>query len=205
MDFLNNLPVGWFDGVVLAVIVTGLLRGRKHGMSEELLSVLKWAAIAFGCSATYKTLGLYISQTSTFGLLLSNITAYLIEALVITLVFGLLKRAIGGKLIGSNAFGQGEYYLGMVAGMIRFTCGLIAVLALLNARSYSQAEVTADLKYQQKEYGSDFFPGFHSVQQQVFEKSLTGPWIRDNLAFLLITPTSPGGGKPLKRAQLDLP
>lgn len=207
MDAINNLPVGWFDFVVLAVVIIGLLQGRKHGMSEELLGVVKWAAIAVGCGFTYRTIGSAISQSPTFGfgLLMSYITAYLVGALVITVFFALLKRAIGGKLVGSTIFGQGEYYLGMVAGMARCTCVLIAVLALLNARSYSQAEVQAGLAYQKKEYGSDFFPGFHSVQVQVFQKSLIGPWIQTNLACLLIVPTAPGGVKDLKRPQLDLP
>jgi len=205
MDAINNLPVGWFDFVVLAVIVIGVLQGRKHGMSEELLGVVKWAAIAVGCGFTYRTIGAIISQQSTFGLLLSYVTAYLLGALVITIAFALMKRAIGGKLIGSTMFGQGEYYLGMVAGMARCTCVLIAALALLNARSYSQAEIQAGLNYQKKEYGSDFFPGFHSVQEQVFQKSLLGPWIHTNLACLLIVSTPPGGGRDLKRPQLDLP
>jgi hypothetical protein len=30
-----------------------------------------------------------------------------------------------------------------------------------------------------------------SVQSAVFEKSLTGPWIKRNLALLLIKPTAP--------------
>jgi hypothetical protein len=29
------------------------------------------------------------------------------------------------------------------------------------------------------------------VQATVFDKSLTGPWIKQNLGFLLITPTAP--------------
>ncbi len=40
-------------------------------------------------------------------------------------------------------------------------------------------------------YGSDFFPGLHSLQTTVFDRSLTGPWIKENLGFLLIKPTQP--------------
>jgi hypothetical protein len=65
------------------------------------------------------------------------------------------------------------------------------VLALLNARYYSQAEIKAKLKYTNDVYGSDFFPTLQSVQSQVFEKSLTGSWIKNQLAFLLIKPAAP--------------
>lgn len=205
MQFLNNLPINWFDVVILVVIVTGLLHGRKHGMSEELLASAKWLAIVFGCAALYRTAGGMISQTSTFGPLTSNIAAYLTGAMLIAVVFALVKRAIGGKIVGSDTFGGGEYYLGMITGVARFACVMMAVLAILNARAYSRTEIAANLQYQKKEYGAEFFPGLHTVQEQVFEKSLTGPWIRNNLAFLLIQPTAPGGGTELKRRQFEMP
>ena len=40
-------------------------------------------------------------------------------------------------------------------------------------------------------YGSNFFPTWHTAQEIVFEKSFTGPIIRDYLGFLLIKPTPP--------------
>ena len=46
-------------------------------------------------------------------------------------VFALFKHSVGGKLLGSDVFGRGEYYLGMGSGMLRFGCVLLAVLALL--------------------------------------------------------------------------
>ena len=30
---LDNLPVNWFDGVVLGMLIIGFFRGRKRGMS----------------------------------------------------------------------------------------------------------------------------------------------------------------------------
>ena len=45
--------------------------------------------------------------------------------------------------------------------------------------------------FQNDVYGSNFFPGLHSAQSVVFEQSLMGPWIKENLAFLLIKPTAP--------------
>jgi len=98
---------------------------------------------------------------------------------------------LDGKLLGSDVFGRSEYYLGMGAGLVRFSCVLLAGLALLNARYFSPTEVRAMEKRDIDLYGSDFFPGLHSVQATVFDKSLTGPWIKENLSFLLIKPTEP--------------
>ena len=97
----------------------------------------------------------------------------------------------GGKLLGSDAFGRTEYYLGMASGLVRFGCMLLVALALLNARYFSPAEVRAMQKYNDEVYGSDYFPGLHSVQEAVFEKSITGPFIKQHLDFLLIKPTEP--------------
>jgi hypothetical protein len=68
---------------------------------------------------------------------------------------------------------------------------LLAALALLNARYFSPTEVRAMEKRDIDIYGSDFFPGLHTVQATVFNQSLTGPWIKENLGFLLIKPTQP--------------
>jgi hypothetical protein len=77
----------------------------------------------------------------------------------------------------------------MAAGVIRASCMLVVLLALLNAPEFEPADVKAMKKYQNDNFGSEFFPTWHSVQADVFERSLFGPWIRQDLAFLLITPT----------------
>jgi colicin V production protein len=200
----DTLPFNWFDVVFLTVVVVGLLRGRKRGMSEELLSVLMWLTIAFGCGLLYGPIGGMIAQGSVFSELASYLIAYLGIALIIAASFAGLKRAIGGKLVGSDVFGQSEFYLGMVAGMVRFVCILISVLALLNARSYSSADIKAEYKYQNDVYGSNFFPTLYSVQSQVFEKSFVGPIFRQNLGFLLIKPTPPEQ-KQIKRKEIAYP
>ena len=112
-------------------------------------------------------------------------------ALLVLLLFAGIKRALGGKLLGSDIFGRSEYYLGMASGLVRFSCMLLAALALLNARYFSPIEVRAMEKFQDDVYGSNFFPTLHSLQATVFDKSLTGPWIKENLGFLLIKPTEP--------------
>ena len=139
-----------------------------------------------------------------FGPLSCYLLAYVGGGLLLLLLFAGIKHALGGKLVGSDIFGRSEYYLGMVSGLVRFSCMLVAALALLNARYFSPIEVRAMEKFQDDVYGSNFFPTLHSLQATVFDKSLTGPWIKRNLGFLLITPTEPEQGEYHQR-ELAIP
>ncbi|HWW01405.1 MAG TPA: CvpA family protein [Candidatus Acidoferrum sp.] len=188
---LNSLPINLFDVVVLGVLALGLLTGRKHGMSEELMNLVKWLAVIVGCALLYDPVGHWLAQSSPFSLLASFLFVYAIGALVILGLFALFKHQLGGKLIGSDIFGRSEYYLGMGSGIIRCSCMLLAVLALLNARYFTPTEVRAMENFQNDVYGANYFPTWHTAQEVVFEKSLTGPWIKANLGFLLIRPTQP--------------
>jgi uncharacterized membrane protein required for colicin V production len=189
---LDQLPINLFDLLLVVVLTAGIFRGRKHGMSEELLSMITWLAILFGCAAIYRPGGQILADfTSMFSRLSCYLLAYVGGALLVLLLFAGLKRALDGKLLGSDIFGRSEYYLGMGAGLVRFSCILLAGLALLNARYFSPTEVRAMQKFQDDVYGSNFFPTLHSMQATVFDQSLTGPWIKENLGFLLIQPTEP--------------
>jgi uncharacterized membrane protein required for colicin V production len=187
----NDLPVNMFDLILLAVLVLGVMRGRKHGMSEELMKVIKWLIIVVACGILYEPAGVWLAHSSPFSLLSSYMFVYAGAALLILAVFGLVKHQLGGKLIGSDVFGRSEYYLGMGSGLVRFSCILLAGLALLNARYFSREEVIGMERFQNDLYGSNYFPTWHTAQEIVFEKSLTGPWIRNHLGFLLIKPTVP--------------
>jgi len=187
---LDQLPFNAFDLILVVTLGLGIYYGRRKGMSGGLLSMSKWLAIVFGCAALYLPIGSFLaSSTSMFSTLFCYIIAYLGSMILIVLLFLGISRALGGKLVGSDVFGGSEYYLGMGAGLIRSTCILITGLALLNAPYFSPADVKAGEKFQNDVYGSNFFPTLHSLQAHVFEKSLTGPWIKDNLSFMLITPT----------------
>ena len=199
---MDKLPFNFFDFVLLAVLVAGVLRGRKHGMSEELLGLFKWLAILIVCAFAYEPIGKMF--VGSFTLLFCYVMAYLTAGLVVLIVFAGIKRALGGKLIGSDIFGKAEYYLGMGSGLVRFTCMLLAALALLNARYFSPAEVKAMENFQNDVYGSNFFPTLHSVQSAVFERSLLGPWIKENLSFLLIKPTEPEN-RQFKQKEFEFP
>jgi uncharacterized membrane protein required for colicin V production len=188
---LDKLPINVFDLVVLATLLIGLLHGRKHGMSEELMGLLKWLAIVAGCAFVYEPAGEWFAKSSPFSLLASFLMVYIAAALLILGFFALFKHRIGGKLVGSDIFGRAEYYLGMGSGVVRLSCMLLAFLALLNARYFSPMEVRAMEKFQDDLYGSNYFPTWHTAQAVVFEKSISGPWIKEHLSFLLIKPTEP--------------
>jgi uncharacterized membrane protein required for colicin V production len=197
-----NLPFNVFDVVLVAILVVGVLRGRKLGMSEELLNLLKWVAVVFVCAFAYEPVGKLFG--SSFSMLSNYVIAYIGIGLLILVGFAGVKRALGGKMIGSDIFGKGEYYLGMVAGLLRFACVLVAALALLNARYFSPDEVKAMENFQNDVYGSNFFPTLHTVQAMVFERSLSGPFIKKNLELLLIKPTAPDN-KPFKQKDFQMP
>jgi uncharacterized membrane protein required for colicin V production len=189
---LDSLPINAFDFILIVTLFMGIFHGRKLGMSGELLPMLMWLAILFGCAAAYEPLGQFFGQeTSLFSTMSCYLMAYIGAAIVILLFFLAIKRAFAGKLLGSDVFGRAEYYLGMGSGLVRVICILLAALALLNARYFNPTEVKAMEKFQDDVYGSNFFPTLHSIQAAVFEKSLTGPWIKQNLGFLLIKPTQP--------------
>jgi uncharacterized membrane protein required for colicin V production len=197
-----NLPFNWFDIAILVVLGVGLQRGRKHGMSEEVMLVIKWIAIIIAGAFGYSVIGDVISDNSVFTPLSAYMMAYFVIALVIAVTFLVIKKMSNGKLVGSDVFGSGEYYLGMAAGVVRYTCILIFALAFLNAPLYTKTEVAADLKYQNDMYGSDFFPKLYSIQSDVFEKSFIGPHIQKELGFLLIKSTS-RGEKEIKPKEKD--
>jgi uncharacterized membrane protein required for colicin V production len=191
-----NLPFNFFDLLLLFVLVAGLVRGRKQGFSLELLSLLKWLTLLLVCAVVYGPAGVLMAESGNIDLLSGYLVAYLGTALAVLILFLMIQKRVGTKLIGSDVFGRGEYYLGMGSGMVRFACMLLAALALLNARAFSPAEIAAMDKFQQDNYGSHVFPGLHSLQVAVFDDSLVGSFIKQDLGFLLIAPTEPNQKEP---------
>jgi uncharacterized membrane protein required for colicin V production len=200
----GQLPFNWFDISVVVILAIGFTRGRKHGMSEEMMYLAQWIAMIFGAAWAYQPLGDYMVSVSVISRLVCFVTAYIVTGIGIKIFFSLIKRLVGGKLVGSNLFGSAEYYLGMAAGIGRFACILIFFLALLNARHFTVAEIRAKDKYNKDMYGSDFFPDLHDIQSSVFVKSFVGPKIHDHLALLLIKPTDPED-RQIKRKEVELP
>lgn len=201
---MGTLPFNWFDVFVVIFLGVGAFVGRKRGMSQEVLPLLKWITLAAVCGFCYQPIAVEIANATMFSLLAASIAAYLGLALVIIAVFALISRQLGGKIIGSDAFGASEYYLGIFSGVLRFTCILIFGLALLNARLFSQVEIAERNKYMQQNFDADFFPALYQVQDNVFKESITGPVIHKNLDFLLIKPAFPEV-KPMRPKDINLP
>ncbi len=190
MDFSFN----WFDLCVLALLIVGIVVGRKRGMSVELLSVLQWLVIVVVAAMASGPFGKMLAEFSGFSPVFTYITAYVLVAIALKLVFVVLRRMAGEKLVSGEMFGSFEYYLGMVAGMIRFGCMIIFFLALMNAKQVTKAELAAQLKHQQDWAGSIYFPPFGSVQQAIFEESLSGRTVKQYLTAQLINVDPKAGG-----------
>jgi uncharacterized membrane protein required for colicin V production len=201
---LSDVPFNWFDLALVALLIFGLFRGRKNGMSKEILPLFLWLTLVLAGGFGYKLVAQLLinfaglkSTTSTF------LLAYFIIAFVVFLIFSLLKKAFKEKLGGNNFFGSSEYYLGMMAGFIRYACILIFFLALLNAPYYSAWEIQAKKDYNArwfggglKGYSGNYIPDLQSVQESVFKSSLTGHYLKDYLGILLIESGTSGGDKP---------
>jgi uncharacterized membrane protein required for colicin V production len=184
-----RIPINAFDVLLVMILVGGLVRGRRHGLSQEFLSLLKWLTLLFACAELYGPIGQIVAESGIFDLLSAYIIAYLGVALLIFLMFSLVERRLTPKIAGTDLFGRGEYVLGMGSGVVRFACILLMALSLLNAKAFTPAELQRIEQYQLDNYGSNLFPTLHGCQVAVFERSLTGSWIRQDLSFLLISPT----------------
>jgi uncharacterized membrane protein required for colicin V production len=201
---LEHLPVNWFDFTVIIVLCLGLVRGRKNGLSQELILMIQWLGIIFGAAFSYIPVGDFLHTMTVFSLLFLYVLSYIVAAAVIKIFFSAVKKAVGGKLVGSDIFGRGEYYIGALAGMVRFACIIVFFLAPLNARFFAKDELTSMHKYRDDVYGKSYWPTLDSVQSEVFKNSWVGPRITDNIPFLLIKPTAPEK-KDLKRKEFQLP
>ena len=186
-----NFPFGWFDLAVVVLLVIGFFRGRKHGMSQEILFVLQWLMIAVIGGEYYEPLAKMLYDQGIFGPLACNLIVYLFIFAVIKIVFTNLKRFVGEKIFASDVFGKYEFYLGMVAGVLRYACISIFIVSLVNARAYTQQEIAENERKQVKDLGSSFFPSIPAVQDSILTKSVTGKLVREQLGQVLLKPTSP--------------
>ena len=63
----NSLPVNWFDAVVVLVLGFGLFRGRKNGMSKEILPLFQWLAVILVSGLFYSRGGPVARQNGDLG------------------------------------------------------------------------------------------------------------------------------------------
>jgi hypothetical protein len=165
-------------------------------MTQELLPTLQWLAIVVLAGLFYLPFSGVIFQNTSgaFNILWSRLTAYLLIAFAIHLIFLWLNQSVGEKLTGSDYFGRAEYYLGMLAGLVRFACMLVVLCALMHSRVYTPAELAETEKMQKKSFEDIRFPTYGSVQHSILVESFTGRLLEDKLPRVLIASVS--GGKP---------
>ena len=93
----------------------------------------------------------------------------------------------------------------IIAGAFRYTCIILVLLALLNARHFTPQEVRDENAFQEANFGAIRFPTAITLQNAVFENSLTGSMARQYLSVYLIRPTVPEekqlGRYPVARAR----
>jgi uncharacterized membrane protein required for colicin V production len=198
----QQLAFNWFDVVLAVLLAFGFWRGRKRGMTKELLPTLQWLAILLVAGLGHVFLADWFEQQGFIRQMFGNhfnhrtaalLSAYLAIALVIVIVFTALRRKYDPKLEGSSVFGGNEYYWGVVAGSVRYVCLVLVAMALLNAPLYTTADIEKTKAYNNrwyggglKDYNGDFIPTMYEVQDSVFKQSLLGPIIKGNLSLLLI-------------------
>lgn len=188
---MKSFSISWVDLLVVTLLLVGIWRGKKRGMSEELLDIIKWVLIVAVAGLLYEPSGRWLATFNVFSLLSCYVWAYLFIALTVFLTVAFIRKHVGAKLVGSDVFGRAEYYLGMAAGGFRYGCIILVGMAFLNARYYSPAEKQAKVEYQEYNFGTRMFFTLPELQDSVFDKSLSGRTTHDYLHVLLIRPTAP--------------
>jgi len=194
--FTKNLAFSYFDVFVVLWLLLGLFMGRKHGMSQELLPTLQWVCIVIVAGLFYQPIAAFIRQNTAFDMLFASIFAYVFLGFAVHFVFLWIKKALGDKLVGSDMFGRGEYYLGMAAGTVRFACMVVCLIALLNARVYSQQELAQIDKFQKQNFEDVRLPDYPHVQHNILFDSISGRTIKGSLGNFLIASVGPQSAAP---------
>jgi uncharacterized membrane protein required for colicin V production len=199
---LDKVPFGWFDVALVAVLVFGFYRGRKNGMTKEILPMFHWLATVLVCGLGYEMVGQWLITLSGLGRTACYLIGYFSLMFLVYLVFLFLKKIFMPRLTGSNFFGSSEYYLGMAAGVLRYACILFVALAVLNAPYYTAADIIRNKAYAARwfgggleGYGGDYFPTVQSVQEGVFKNSFCGKFIKDYADVMLINSVTGAGDK----------
>jgi uncharacterized membrane protein required for colicin V production len=184
--------LSWFDPIAFAVLVVGLLHGRKRGMSGELIDLAGALTMVAVPALYYDVIAPPLAKFMNMQLFWANIACYFAIVFAIGIVVGVIKEKLGSKLVGADVFGRMEFYFGMIAGMIRYACYLILFISFVHARQVSTATVEADIKKQEETIGM-FVTSYGKIQVDVLYKSVVGGAVRQHLGGhdgQLIRPTA---------------
>lgn len=178
-----------FDIVLLILIISGLLYGRKRGLSVELLPLLHWLTLVAVCGTLCEPIGAPIAALIEIQPNAAFAFVYLILAAAISYGFWTLSRTAGKGLPGSKCFGDAEFPLGAVAGAIRFVTILFAALALTSAQ-YIPEEDLAEPRFA-FQTGENDGPDPAELHRSVFVRSWGGRWLKHNFSRWLIAAEPP--------------
>ena len=184
----------YFDIIVVVWLIIGFFRGRKKGMSQELLPLLQWIGIVILGGRYYARLSPTVQQYTHLTTLWSNVTAYLVIGLGVHLIYRWFKQMFAEKLVEKDPFGRGEFYLGMMSGVTRFGCMILMAMALMNSHVGTAAELAQMEKFQAAWFSDIRFPTYGEFQQDALIKSFTGKLVETHLQPVLIASVNSGGG-----------
>ena len=188
-DAAGGLDLGLFDVLLLIALGAGIWRGKVRGISEELLDMVQWVVVVVAAGFLYGYVGDLLVKTG-LQRLTANLGGYVLIAIVVFTLFGFIRQSVGTKLVDSDFAGSWEYRLGAAAGAVRFFCIYVVALSLLSSRYFDAAAVAAERKYQEKEVGLVLVPTWGMAQRMALYDSLTGPYLRTYLAYVLMHPVN---------------
>ena len=174
-----------------------MFRGRKRGMSQELLPLMQWIGIVVAGGLFYWPFSSLVHQYTLFGTLWSCVTAYLLIAAGVHLIYLWFKQMLAAKLVEKDPFGRAEFYLGMMSGIARFACMLLFGLALMNSHVATDEDLAKNEKFQAANFSDIRFPTYGELQHDILVKSVTGSFVESKLKTVLIA--SVNTGPPPKR------
>ncbi|TAK95026.1 MAG: hypothetical protein EPO07_15815, partial [Verrucomicrobia bacterium] len=91
-----KLPINWFDVVFVVMLLTGVSRGRKRGLSEELITMIQWVLLVVISAYAYKPIAQFMTPmtffSASFSLLFWNVTSYLFVASLFSILYLAVKR-----------------------------------------------------------------------------------------------------------------
>jgi uncharacterized membrane protein required for colicin V production len=181
----------WFDGVVFALLAIGFFWGRLQGMSHQLLGVCQWVATFVLCGKLYLYPGGLLVRWVNFQPGYAYVFSYLMLALGIKIIFVMIQRAVGKKLMASDIFGRMEYPLGVIACQVRLVSMMLVFLALLNAKYVSQEEMENAERNQRETWGVLTMRVLGSFKDRVFQGSLTGRLVKYHCHGQLVVASAP--------------
>jgi uncharacterized membrane protein required for colicin V production len=188
---LAHARFNYFDMIAIVWLIIGLFWGRMKGMTLEWLALLQWIGIVTAGGLLYPSFSHVIHRYTYYSASWSDITAYVLIAVGVHLLYIRFREAWFQKLGGKKLFGRADSSLGMVAGGARFACMLLAGLALMNSRVATAAEPAKTDKSSKNKANGIYILKYGEFQRNVLIHSLAGNWVQTNLKSILIASWDP--------------